>query len=279
MSGGRGRWPEHVDGGLDELLARMGAVVVQDFGDRQDSRATLVGVEADGGGRFVVKHAVDPEAIGWLESGVRFHAAVRHPVIVPFVHRAETRDGVAVVMPWADGVPLVDGYNPAVPGRDEPGSPYRRFLALPADELGDALQQLMDAHVAVAAAGFVAVDLYDGSLLYDFDARALSLVDLEMYRPGPYVLDLDRQYGSSTYMAPEEWQRGATIDERTMVFTLGRFALVLLGRDRKGPAVRGDFRGSDGQFAVATAACRDDPSARIPAVAELARRWRAAARA
>jgi hypothetical protein len=61
-----------------------------------------------------------------------------------------------------------------------------------------------------------------------FAARAIHLVDLDGYRP-PYTLDRERQFGSSRFMAPEEWQRGATIDERTTVYTLGRAAFVFLG--------------------------------------------------
>jgi len=33
-----------------------------------------------------------------------------------------------------------------------------------------ALDAILDAHVAIAAAGWISVDLYDGCFLYDFDA-------------------------------------------------------------------------------------------------------------
>jgi hypothetical protein len=57
----------------------------------------------------------------------------------------------------------------------------------------------------------VAVDFYDGCLIYDFAGRAIWLCDLDSYRPGPYVLDRDRQYGSARFMAPEELTKGATM--------------------------------------------------------------------
>ena len=34
-----------------------------------------------------------------------------------------------------------------------------------------------------------------------------------------------RMWGSSRFMAPEEYQKGAPVDERTMVYTMGSFAL------------------------------------------------------
>lgn len=220
-----------------------------------------------------MKEAVDEESIGWLESAIRFHASVSHPSIPPVVHWITTPDGLAIVERWATGQVLVDGFDPTVPDRDDPRSPYRRFLSLQAGEIAAAVDQLIDAHVAVAAAGFVAVDLYDGCLTYDFERRLLSLIDLDMYRPGPFLLETDRQYGSSAYMAPEEWRRGATIDERTTVFTLGRFALVLLGCARHGQPDHAHFRGSDRLFAIASRACAADPVERFVSVAELHAAW------
>jgi hypothetical protein len=262
---------------LGELLTGRGWRVERVFGERQDSRSAVLGV-VDGatGQRHVVKHAEDPEAIAWLESAARFHAAVRHPAIPTVVGRATTATGLALVEEWGAGEILVDGYDAAVLPREDERSAYRRFLRLPADEIAEAVDQLIEVHIAVAAAGFVAVDLYDGCVLYDFAERRVALVDLDHYRPGPYVLDVDRQLGSASYMAPEEHRRGATIDERSTAFTLGRMALVYLGCERKGPARRADFRGSDEQFAVASAACAADPADRVPSVSELRRRWRAA---
>jgi serine/threonine protein kinase len=269
------RWPDQIDVPLETFLGRVGRVVRR-FGERADSRTTIVGVETDQG-RFIVKHATDEEAISWLASAVCFHAAVSHPSIAAVVHHLGTPDGLALVERWAPGEVLVDAFDPAAFDRDHPESPYRRFLSLPVSEISEAVRQLFHAHLAVTGAGFVAVDLYDGCVVYDFDAQRLSLIDLDMYREGPYVLDADRQYGSNTFMAPEEWQRGATIDERTTVFTLGRFALVMLGCERHGPARRADFRGTDDQFEIAQSACAPQPADRIRSVAELCRLWTDAA--
>ncbi|HEX2851180.1 MAG TPA: hypothetical protein VHN98_11525 [Acidimicrobiales bacterium] len=264
-------WPDRLEVPLADFLPTVGRIV-RPFGDRVDSRTTIVGIETDSG-PLVVKHATDPEAVGWLRSAIRFHDAVSHPVIAPVVHHLTTPDGLATVQPWAAGEVLVDAFDPDVASRNDPASPYRRLLALPVEEVVDVVGQLLDAHVAVAAAGFVAVDLYDGCLLYDFEHRRLSLIDLDMYRPGPFILELDRQYGSRAFMAPEEWQRGATIDERTTMFTLGRFALVLLGCDRDGPADRAHFRGSGELFEIAVRACAADPADRFGSVKDLAQRW------
>jgi serine/threonine protein kinase, bacterial len=128
----------------------------------------------------------------------------------------------------------------------------------------------------VAERGFVAVDFYDGCLIYDFARRMIWLCDLDCYRPGPYVLDRDRQYGSARFMAPEESAKGATVDERSTVFTLGRTAFVLLSRGPRGEQGRDLWRAGDALFQVATTAARPDPADRYQSVAELIGAWQEA---
>ena len=266
---------DEVDEPIGDLVRRT-APVVRTFGERSDSKATVVGVD-DGHDRFIVKYAEEPAAVAWLESAVRFHAAVRHPVITPVLHHLRTASGgLALVEAWAPGEVLVDHFDPAVPRRDQPGSPYQRFLALPAATIAAAVTHLLDAHVAVALAGFVAVDLHDGCLVHDAAGAGLQLIDLDSYRPGPFVLDVDRQLGSTATMAPEEHVRGATIDERTTVFTLGRFAHVLLGGDRDGPPHLPGWRAGPALFDVVRTACEEDPGRRHRTVADLQAAWEAA---
>lgn len=266
-------WPTKTSALLGEFLAERSCNVVRHFGERRDSRSVVLGVESPTRKRYVVKHAEDPEAIAWLESARRFHADVQHPAIPSVVHHFETATGLGLVEEWGDGEILTDGYDDAVLPPDHDQSTYRRFLDLPVDEIVDAIGQLAAAHIAVAEAGYVAVDLYDGCVLYDFSTRTVNLIDLDHYRRSPYVLDVDRQLGSSSYMAPEEFRRGATIDERTMVHTLGRMALVYLGCARKKEPRLNEFRGSEEQFEIATKACSSDPDLRFQTVTGFAAAW------
>lgn len=266
-------WPTATDLTLDEVLEDLGCRLVRSFGERQDSRSVILGIESADGARYVLKHAEDDQAIAWLESGSRFHADVQHAAVPTVVHQITTATGRGLVEEWGAGEILSDGYDPAVLPRDDPESTYRRFLRLAADEIADAIDRLIDIHVTVTAAGYVAVDLYDGCVLYDFSTRSLRLIDLDLYRQGPYVLDGDRAYGSSSYQPPEEFRRGATIDERSTVYTPGRMALVYLGCARDSEPSRGDFRGTDAQFAVATNATALDPHDRIQTVVELHAAW------
>jgi hypothetical protein len=237
-----------------------------------DSGNTSAGVSIDGR-RWFVKWAAEPEAICHLESAVRLHTAVRHPAIAALRAWFTFASGLAVVHDWVRGEVLNDPLAPGALPRADRRSAFARFRRLPVRDVLAAYGTVLDAHRAVAGRGFVAVDFYDGCLIYDFAGRAIWLCDLDSYRPGPYVLDRDRQYGSARFMAPEESTKGATIDERSTVFTLGRTAFVLLSHGQRGEQNRDLWRAGDALFQVATTATRPHPADRYQSVAELIGAW------
>ena len=77
-------------------------------------------------------------------------------------------------------------------------------------------------------------------------------------------------------MAPEEFKRGATIDERTTVFTLGRAAFVFLSEGQRGENDVHLWRGGRALCNVARAATELDPDKRFASVGEFLIAWRTA---
>lgn len=218
--------------------------------DQQDSGCVSYGVQQDSGRRLFVKISTTPGAVDSLRRALALHSAVSHPAIVAPLEAHELPSGdIAIVYPWRDG----DILRP--PSRE-------RFLALPVPLILDAIDTILDAHLTIAAAGFVEADLYDGAFLYDFDRERMQLIDLDEYRPGPFTVEDDRLPGSRRFMAPEQWRRGATIDERTTVYVLGRAARLLL------------TEASQAQEDVIATATDPDPDRRFPTVADLAAAWR-----
>lgn len=237
----------------------------------QDSGCVSVGVRV-AGRRLFVKVPNEPHAAPSLRRAMAVHGAVAHRAIIPLLGTAPTGAGPALVYPWVDGEVL---YGAPVGGRAQrldPAGPHARFRALAVADVLSALHDIFDAHVAVAAAGFVSVDLYDGCFIYDFAAGRVRMCDLDEYRPGPFIVEDDRLPGSTRFMAPEEHRRGATVDERTTVFHLGRTGLVLLDTGD----LDGDFRGTTAMRAVLERASRPAPAERYPTVEEFAGDWRRA---
>jgi serine/threonine protein kinase len=254
-----------VDESVEDFLASRGEVFVVHRG--HDSGNTSYGVRI-GAHAWFVKHAEDDEPIRHLESAIVFHAAVRHAAIIPLVGSFRTSIGLAIVHEFRDGLIVNDPLAPGGLPRHHPGSTYARFRHLALDEIVRALDTVFDAHVAVASAGFVAVDFYDGAIIYDFENQRVHLCDLDSYRPGPYRLDRERQYGSTRFMAPEEFEKGATIDERTTVFTLGRAAFVFLSEGQRGETDVHLWRGPRALYNVARVATELDPDNRYASVSE-----------
>jgi len=262
-----------IDGSVEDFLASLGEVFVVHRG--HDSGNTSYGVRI-GAHAWFVKHAEADEPISHLESAIIFHGAVRHPVIIPLVGWFRTSAGLAIVHEFRDGLIVNDPLAPGARPRQHPESTYARFRQRPVDEISRALDTVFDAHVAVANAGFVAVDFYDGAIIYDFEHQQVHLCDLDMYRPGPYRLERDRQYGSTRFMAPEEFERGATIDERTTVFTLGRTAFVFLSQGQRGENDAHLWRASPAQYDIARIATELNPDKRFASVIEFLNAWRTA---
>ncbi|MFE9633417.1 serine/threonine protein kinase [Streptomyces sp. NPDC006463] len=253
---------------LDTYLADIGTIF-RAFAD-QDSGCISYGVLVDER-RWFVKSASSPAAVSSLRRAVAVHQAVTHPAITPLLHSITTDQGLALVYPWVPGDVLYHPTRSRSGGRTAPHSPMARFRRLLLPEIHSALDTILDAHLAVEDAGLVAVDLYDGCMLYDFGQQRMRLCDLDEYRQGPFTVDADRLPGSSRYMAPEEFRRGSLIDTRTTVFNLGRTLRLLLdvGDEERG------WRGTPSQLAVIERATSTEPGGRFPSVWSLADAWRA----
>ncbi|MCW2793620.1 MAG: hypothetical protein JWO76_2718 [Nocardioides sp.] len=212
---------------------RRHGTVLAEFGHLTQESGNVSWLVDVGGTRLFVKTAGSTDApvpgaptpyfdhagrVRLLRNAVELASSCAHPALPRLLNVIESPYGPALVYEAARGE-LVH-----VPRerRGDPASAYQRFGHLQADRLLGVFDVLVDLHVDLAAAGWVACDLYDGCLLVDFATASLSVVDLDTYRRGPSVNDMGRMFGASRFMAPEELELGAPIDERTTVFTLGR---------------------------------------------------------
>ncbi|MCB9156362.1 MAG: hypothetical protein H6645_04515 [Caldilineaceae bacterium] len=229
--------------------------------------------------RFFVKTAGNPDdpapflphsaRVALLRNGVQLAQSIQHAALPRLHHAIESPHGPLLVYDWAAGELL----HACRAQRADAQSAYQRFRHLPVAQVGRALEQIFEVHWALAAKNWIAVDFYDGSLIYDFAQHELHLVDLDNYHQGPFVNSMGRMFGSSRFMAPEEFARGALIDQRTNVFTMGRTMALFLG---DGTLARHAFRGDDALYAVMLRACRKEPVQRFSSMAEFYEEWRKA---
>ncbi|WP_248926235.1 serine/threonine protein kinase [Paenibacillus hamazuiensis] len=241
--------------------------------DRQDSGNISFGVQADGVKRFVkyagaetVRSNYDPQAaVANLRQAMPLYEKLRHRRLVRLLDYFEAGEqGYAAVFEWFEGENL---------GRNQPGSPFILFRQLPVKERLAALDCIFEFHAHVEACGFVAVDFYDGSILYDFATKSTKICDIDLYRQ-PFVNTVGRLWGSSRFMAPEEFEMGAVIDRRTNVYNMGAAAFEFVGggRDRSLDI----WEAADELYHVAVRAVEPDREKRYPSVAEFFSAWRQA---
>jgi serine/threonine-protein kinase len=257
------------------FLRRLGEIFAV-FGElTQDSGNISYGVRA-GEERYFVKTAGVPEnpvphlshgdRVALLRNAVRLSRSSRHPALVPLRLVIESPHGPLLVYDWVDGELI--GVRRS--RREDPHSSFQRFRALPLSDLLRALGTIFELHHELAQRGWIAVDFYDGALIYDFSSRRLHVCDLDNYRTGPLVNEMGRMFGSSRFMAPEEFRRGAEIDQRTNVYTMGRTLAVFLS---DGTLERGPFRGADPLHAIMLRACHEQPEERYPSMAGFWSAW------
>jgi len=265
-----------IDTSPESYLARIGQLFA--VFNTQDSGNVSYGVQvADT--RYFVKTAGDPanpkphlshpQRVALLRNAVQLAQRVDHPALCRLYHVIEAPQGPLLIYEWIEGE-LIG--TPSA-RRADPTSPYQRFRALPVAELLQALDLIYELHVHLAEKGWIASDFYDGCLLYDFSRQTLRIMDLDTYHQGPFTNTMGRMFGSTRFMAPEEFQLGALIDQRTTVFTMGRTAALFLS---DGTLERAPFRSSDAHHAVMVQACQGNRDQRFATMKDFYYAWRQA---
>ncbi|GIN37227.1 protein kinase domain-containing protein [Heyndrickxia oleronia] len=207
--------------------------------DQQDSGNIGFGL-AKNNQKFFVKYAgakpIDyfgnPEdAIDRLLKAIPVYEQLKHPYLTKMIEHFYTENGYAVIFEWFEGECLHSHWS--FGGKEKyinPHSPFYRFKHLDINKRLNVLNMIYSFHVFVEAKGFVAVDFYDGSILYDFKDNRMKICDIDFYRKSPIINEIGNDYwGAVRSKAPEEFILGEPIDSKTNVFTMGAIAFGLVG--------------------------------------------------
>ena len=240
--------------------------------DDQDSGNICFGA-ADGVNKYFVKFAGAPtargsvpqaEAVERMRGAVRIYRDLAHPALTRLIDAEEIGGGFAMIFEWFDGECMGKQY---VRSRE-------KFMRMPPDVKLRVFDAILDFHAHTAERGYVAIDFYDGCIMYDFKACRTVLCDIELYAKMPYGNPIGRMWGSSRFMSPEEYELGAMLDEVTNVYTMGAtaFALFCGGQDRH--ADNWELTGK--LYDVACKAVSDERSRRQQSIVQFISEWTAA---
>ncbi|WP_425414510.1 serine/threonine protein kinase [Paenibacillus pinihumi] len=255
--------------------------------DEQDSGNISFGFNINGTRRFLKYAGARPleykgmpeDAAKRLSAAVAVYQKLEHPHLIKLVDHFATRDGYAALFEWFDGENLHPHWVFPPPSKYEhPDSPFFKYRQLSVGQRLSSLEVIFGFHVHVESKGMVAVDFYDGSILYDFHNHQTKICDIDFYRQVPAINDIGEQFwGAARSKSPEEYTLGAPIDARTNVFTMGAIAFGLLGGEMDRSYEK--WEAGDRLHQVALRAVSHERSKRYNSIAEFKQAWDEASQA
>lgn len=220
--------------------------------------------------RYFVKFAGAPtnrmdistdKAIANLKRTVPVYQDLAHSNLVRLIDAEEIGGGYALVFEWVDAECMSNMY---------PRS-RQRFLQASTEEKLQIFSDILSFHAHVINKGYVSIDFYDGSIMYNFADKKTIICDIDFYTKTPYINNMGRMWGSSRFMSPEEYKLGASIDEVTTVYTMGATAFALFGDERDRSIEK--WRLNHALFEVARKAVSADREKRHQSINELILEW------
>lgn len=239
--------------------------------DDQDSGNICFGTEKNGQ-KYFVKFAGAPtaeydghpaDAVKRLQATLPIYQDIMHKNLIKLIDAEAIGGGFAMRFKWADGVCMGRMYE----------EDHREFMALPITDRHRIFEDIADFLNCVHNQNYVAVDFYDGSIMYDRKTRQTTICDIDFFRKKPCVNDMGRMWGSSVFMSPEEFTLGAPIDEVTNIYTLGAVAFALFGNYKR---TRDQWTLNNDTFKIITEATSDNRSDRRQSISQLLVEWKKA---
>ncbi|GIP36483.1 serine/threonine-protein kinase [Paenibacillus sp. J2TS4] len=263
-----------IDGVSFELKEDFDFYFLSEYGkvftvfDKQDSGYLCFGVQNENqklflkmaGAATLESNVSIDEAISRLQTTVSVYEDLRHPKLIDMIEHKEIKGGYLTVFEWFEGECMGKQYNS-----------LGKFISLPLEEKLDIYKDILLFHIHANKRGYIAIDFYDGCIMYDFSRKRTMICDIEFYRKKPVVNTMGRMWGSSRYMSPEEFQLGAEIDERSNVFLMGATAFQLFGGGMDRSFEK--WQGTEKQYFTALKAVNADKGDRYQTIDEYYQAW------
>lgn len=163
------------------------------------------------------------DSINLLKESVTKYKEINHVDLIEYIESFYHNEFYIVVYKYAEGECLFDHWNFDTYSKDITIlTPNQRFHRLSVDKRLDVVSKLFSFYKKVIESGYVAVDFYDSSIIYNFETDEVTFCDIDLFRKIPTFNNLgSNYYGTKRLKSPEENKIGAVIDEQTNIFTLG----------------------------------------------------------
>ena len=190
------------------------------FGVQKDNKKYFIKIA---GAKTVEAEISEQDSIDLLKDAVEKYKNIHHQNLIKYIDSFDINEFFAVIFEYADGECLFDHWNFEKYKNDSTLiTPIQKFKKLEISKRLDVVYKLFSFFETFINAGYVAVDFYDSSIIYNFEKDEAIFCDIDLFRKLPTKNDLGKDYyGTKRLKAPEENELGATIDELTNEFTLG----------------------------------------------------------
>jgi len=250
--------------------------------DQQDSGNISFGVK-NGEEKYFVKYAgaqtIEYEgdtqtAIDNLNKAIYTYQDLKHENVINFVKKIRVDDGIAAVFDWFDGECLFAHWTFDKWDRyTHPNSPYYKYRRLSLEKRLKSINAIFEFLLFVEQRNYVAVDFYDGSILYDFNTDRTKICDIDFYRKKPTVNDIGGHFwGPKRFKSPEEYILGAPIDSITNVYTMGVLLFGLIGGEFNRSLER--WEGSRELYELAHKATFPERELRFQSIKDFYKEWK-----
>ena len=174
------------------------------------------------GAKTVNAEISEEKSIKLLKEAAVKYKDIKHENLIKLVDAFEYKEFYVVIYEYAEGECLFDHWNFDRYEKTKEITPMMKFKSLPVEKRLKVADKLFSFFESFIKAGYVAVDFYDSSIIYDFENNEVTFCDIDLFRKMLTVNDLGKDYfGTKRLKAPEENELGAVIDEQTSLFTLG----------------------------------------------------------
>lgn len=241
--------------------------------DDQDSGNICFGIDSQGVRIFVKFSGAQTaeydgdisKAIERLRSTVPVYDSIKHASLIKYIDSEEIGQGFAMIFKWHDGECMGRMYEES----------HRNIMSLPLGEKILIFQSIIDFLIDTAKMGYVAIDFYDGSIMYNRFNKTTIICDIDFFRKSPSSNDMGQMWGSARFMSPEEYKLGEILDEITNVFTIGQMGFSLFTDSERDEKI---WPLSASSYHVLMKAISPDRSNRYLSLAEFCKCWKEAIR-
>ena len=241
------------------------------------------------GAKTVEAEINEEESIKLLKAAVVKYKDIKHDNLIKYVDSFDYKEFFVVIYEFAEGECLFDHWNFERYKKTKEITPLIKFKRLSIEKRLNVVEKLFSFFETFIESGYVAVDFYDSSIIYNFNTDEVMFCDIDLFRKAPTKNNLgENYYGTKRLKAPEENILNEIIDEKTNEFTLGAiifdmFSEVKNNEDRykKGTFIPNnleDFELSEEVYNVLIKATSNNREERYKTIKEFEQEFRKAAK-